>query len=111
MTLNETHIREPLEHATPGPWHVAMLDLHRETGVIDNEHAQSNQRLAALAPELAADWLCMREALEKQLGEINLVIALADMIQPQTEAQQTAITLGRDLCDDLTRILNGETNV
>ena len=110
MTRNETHIRELLEQATPGPWHVAMLDLHRETGVIDNEHAQANQKLAALAPELAADWLRMREALEKQLNGINLMIALADMIQPQTEAQQTAITLGRDLCDDLTRILNGETN-
>ena len=110
MTLNETHIRELLDASTPGPWNVAMLDLHRETGVIDNEHAQSNQRLAALAPELAQDWLRMREALEKQLNGINLVIAMADMIQPQTEAQQTAITLGRDLCDDLTRILNGETN-
>ena len=63
MTLNETHIRELLEQATPGPWHVAMLDLHRETGVIDNEHAVANQKLAALAPELAADWLRMRNDL------------------------------------------------
>ena len=39
MTLNENTIRELLEQTTPGPWHVAMLDLHRETGVIDNEHA------------------------------------------------------------------------
>ena len=111
MTLNETHIRELLEQATPGPWHVAMLDLHRETGVIDNEHAVANQKLAALAPELAADWLRMREALEKQLNGINLVIALADMFQPQTEAQQKATTLARALRDDLTRILNGEANV
>ena len=110
MTLNENTIRELLEQTTPGPWHVAMLDLHRDTGVIDNEHAVANQKLAALAPELAADWLRMREALEKQLNGINLVIALADMFQPQTEAQQTAITLGRDLCDDLTRILNGDHN-
>ena len=105
MTLNEDHIRELLDQATPGPWNVAMLDLHRETGVIDNEHAVANQKLAALAPELAADWLRMREALEKQLNGINLVIALADMIQPQTEAQQEATTLARALCDDLTRIL------
>ena len=104
MTLNANSIRELLEQATPGPWNVAMLDLHRETGVIDNEHAVENQKLAA-------DWLRMREALEKQLNGINLMIALADMIQPQTEAQQTAITLGRDLCDDLTRILEGEANV
>ena len=111
MTLNEDHICELLEQATPGPWHVAMLDLHRETGVIDNEHAVANQKLAALAPELAADWLRMREALEKQLNGINLVIALADMFQPQTEAQQKATTLARALRDDLTRILNGEANV
>ena len=63
MTLNENTIRELLEQATPGPWNVAMLDLHRDTGVIDNEHAQSNQRLAALAPELARDWLRMRNDL------------------------------------------------
>ncbi|TQE43595.1 hypothetical protein EJK80_06190 [Corynebacterium phoceense] len=65
MTINANTIRELLEQATPGPWHVAMLDLHRETGVIDNEHAQANQRLAALAPELAQDWLHMRHALEE----------------------------------------------
>lgn len=64
MTLNEDHIRELLDQATPGPWHVAMLDLHRDTGVIDNEHAVANQRLAARAPELAQDWLRMRHALE-----------------------------------------------
>ena len=110
MTLNENTIRELLEQTTPGPWHVAMLDLHRDTGVIDNEHAVANQKLAALAPELAADWLRMREALEKQINGINLVIALADMFQPQTEAQQKATTLARALCDDLTRILNGDHN-
>ena len=86
MTLNENTVRELLDASTPAPWHVAMLDLHRDTGVIDNEHAVANQKLAALAPELAADWLRMREALEKQLNGINLVIALADMFQPQTEA-------------------------
>ena len=110
MTLNAKHIRELLDASTPGPWNVATFNLYR-TDVIDNEHAVANRRLAARAPELAADWLRMREALEKQLNGINLVIALADMIQPQTEAQQTAITLGRDLCDDLTRILEGEANV
>ena len=108
MTLNENTIRELLEQATPGPWNVAMLDLHRETGVIDNEHAVASKHLAARAPELAADWLRMREALEKQLNGINLMIALADMIQPQTEAQQKATTLARALRDDLTRILEGE---
>ena len=110
MTLNERYIRELLDASTPGPWNVATFNLYR-ADVIDNEHAVANQRLAARAPELAADWLRMREALEKQLGEINLAIAMADMIQQQTEAQKTAITLGRDLCDDLTRILEGEANV
>ena len=56
MTLNEDTIRELLDAAEPAPWSVAMLDLHRETGVVDNEHAVANQKLAALAPELAADW-------------------------------------------------------
>lgn len=69
MTLNENSIRELLDQATPGPWHVAMLDLHRETGVIDNEHAVANQRLAALAPELARDWFRMRS----DLGPVELV--------------------------------------
>ena len=64
MTLNENTIRELLEQATPGPWNVAMLDLHRDTGVIDNEHAQSNQRLAALAPELAAAVIRLHEAID-----------------------------------------------
>ena len=105
MTLNEDHIRELLDASTPAPWSVARLDLHRDTGVVDNEHAVASKHLAARAPELAADWLRMREALEKQLNGINLVIALADMFQPQTEAQQEATTLARALCDDLTRIL------
>ena len=108
MALNENTIRELLDASTPGPWNIATFNLYRST-VIDNQHAQANQHLAALAPELAAEVIRLREALEKQLGEINLVIAMADMIQPQTEAQQTAITLGRDLCDDLTRILEGDS--
>lgn len=50
MSLNEKRIYELLDASTPTPWNVAMLDLHRETGVIDNDHAQANLRLAALAP-------------------------------------------------------------
>ena len=126
MTLNENTIRELLEQATPGPWTVEEDDWEEVVVGNDEGHRmgwgdqvrfkfeagdrKNDPALAALAPELAADWLRMREALEKQLGEINLVIAMADMIQPQTEAQQTAITLGRDLRDDLTRILNGDHN-
>ena len=104
MTLNETHIRELLEHATPGPWHVAMLDLHRETGVIDNEHAQSNQRLAALAPELAADWLRMRDELtdfRNLQHEVSINSAFF------SRARREAAELTRDRID---RILNGVTN-
>ena len=71
MTINETHIRELLDASTPAPWHVAMLDLHRDTGVIDNEHAQSNQRLAALAPELAAEYLRLR----RELADAGLLAA------------------------------------
>ncbi|WP_288855649.1 hypothetical protein [uncultured Corynebacterium sp.] len=63
MTLDENTIRELLDAAEPGPWNVAMLDLHRDTGVIDNEHAVANQKLATLAPELAAEVLRLHEAL------------------------------------------------
>ena len=62
MTLNETHICELLDQATPGPWNVATFNLYR-TDVIDNEHAVANRKLAALAPELAQDWLRMRNDL------------------------------------------------
>lgn len=65
MALNEKSVRELLDASTPAPWNVAMLDPHRETGVIDNDHAQANQRLAALAPELAQDWLRMRCVIEE----------------------------------------------
>ena len=104
MTLNENTIRELLDASTPGPWHVAMLDLHRETGVIDNEHAQSNQRLAALAPELAADWLRMRDELtdfRNLQHEVSINSAFF------SRARREAAELTRDRID---RILNGETN-
>ncbi len=62
MTLNANHIRELLDAAEPAPWSVARLDLHRDTGVVDNEHAVASKHLAARAPELARDWLRMRNA-------------------------------------------------
>ena len=114
-------IRELLEQATPGPWTVEEDDWEEIIVANDEGHRmvwgdqvrfefeagnpKADPQLVALAPELAADWLRMREALEKQLNGINLVIALADMLQPQTEAQQKATTLARALRDDLTRIL------
>ena len=63
MTLNANHIRELLDAAEPAPWSVARLDLHRDTGVVDNEHAVASKHLAARAPELAQDWLRMRRDL------------------------------------------------
>ena len=63
MTLNEDTIRELLDAAEPAPWSVARLDLHRDTGVVDNEHAVASKHLAARAPELARDWLRMRNDL------------------------------------------------
>ena len=104
MTLNETHIRELLDQATPGPWHVAMLDLHRDTGVVDNEHAVANQRLAALAPELAADWLRMRDELtdfRNLQHEVSINSAFF------SRARREAAELTRDRID---RILNGDHN-
>ena len=110
--------------ATPGPWTVEEDDWGEVVVGNDEGHRmvwgdqvrfkfeagnpKADPQLVALAPELARDWLRMREALEKQLNGINLMIALADMIQPQTEAQQKATTLARALCDDLTRILEGD---
>ena len=62
MTINENHIRELLEQATPGPWNVATFNLYRDT-VIDYRDAVANRKLAARAPELARDWLRMRNDL------------------------------------------------
>ena len=78
MTLNEDTIRELLEQATPGPWHVAMLDLHRETGVVDNEHAVANQKLAALAPELAAEVIRLREAIANMHYEYAVQVRIQE---------------------------------
>ena len=110
--------------ATPGPWTVEEDDWEEVIVGNDKGHRmvwgdqvrfdfeagnpKADPQLVALAPPLLAEVIRLREALEKQLGEINLAIAMADMIQPQTEALRTAITLGRDICDDLTRILENE---
>ena len=123
--LSTKHIQRLLAEATPGQWTVeddgydiiiGNAEGHR-MGWGDQvrfKFEAGNEKydpaLAALAPELADEVIRLREALEKQLGEINLVIAMADMIQPQTEAQQKATTLARALRDDLTRILNGDHN-
>ena len=104
MTLNENTVRELLDASTPAPWHVAMLDLHRDTGVVDNEHAVANQRLAALAPELAADWLRMRDELtdfRNLQHEVSINSAFF------SRARREAAELTRDRID---RILNGDHN-
>ena len=103
MTLNETHIRELLEQATPGPWNVARLDLHRETGVIDNEHAQSNQRLAALAPELATEYLRLR----RELADFRAALQDGATNPELTSIDHSWCEAARDGID---RILNGEHN-
>ena len=110
--------------ATPGPWTVEEDDWEEVIVGNDKGHRmvwgdqvrfefeagnpKADPQLIALAPPLLAEVIRLREALEKQLNGINLVIAMADMFQPQTEAQQTAITLARALRDDLTQILEGE---
>ena len=122
MTLPTLEKLKQLQaEATPGPWTVEEDDWEEVVVGNDEGHRmvwgdqvrfkfeagnpKADPQLVALAPPLLAEVIRLREALEKQLNGINLVIALADMIQPQTEAQQTAITLARALCDDLTRIL------
>lgn len=116
-------LKELQSRITPGQWTVgenyfygtcvANEEGHRrgygkqvifnfEAGVVG-----ADPQLVALAPDILAEVIRLREALEKQLNEVNFVIALVDMILPQTEAQQKATTLARALRDDLTRILEG----
>lgn len=86
MTLNENTILELLDQATPGPWEYKLEDGHimsdlvevlngwiqtedgetvLGTGLeINDEQELRNLALAALAPELAADWLRMRDHLD-----------------------------------------------
>lgn len=69
------------------------------------------ERLAyafTLAPELLAEVIRLREALEKQLNGGSLMIALTEMIPDQTEAQKAATILVNAFQEDLTRILEGD---
>ena len=106
MSLNEKHIYELLDASTPAPWNVAMLDLHRETGVIDNDHAQANQRLAALAPELAVEVLRLYEALNSWIeGERAAETAL----QNANELGNGTIT-HTTIINRINHILKGDTD-
>lgn len=103
MTLNENTIRELLERATPGPWNVATFNLYRAT-LIDYQDAVANKRLAARAPELAADWLRMRDELtEFRNLQHEVSINYAFFSRSRREAAEST----RDRID---RILEGETN-
>ena len=93
MTLNENTIRELLDAAEPAPWSVARLDLHRDTGVVDNEHAVASKHLAARAPELAADWLRMR----RDLGHLARILEEMDEWAAQVEDRHNLPDSGSDL--------------
>ena len=116
MSLNEKEIRELLSQATPGPWKHELEDgcimdnlVDILTGWLQNNNGEmvlgtgleinSNQEfynlaLAALAPELAADWLRMRKELNELVEELNY----------------TAICSGRQIATHVENILNREAN-
>ena len=119
MTLNETHIRELLEQATPGPWEWwgkdlngpmdSVLDIQVECGAycaggmakLDaTPNLEYDQKLIALAPELAADWLRMR----REFGY------LARMLE-DFAARPDAVPADAFAAELIHQILNGETNV
>ena len=103
MTLNENTIRELLDAAEPAPWSVARLDLHRDTGVIDNEHAVASKHLAARAPELAAEYLRLR----RELADFRAALQDGATNPELTSIDHSWCEAARDGID---RILNGETN-
>ena len=103
MTLNANHIRELLDAAEPAPWSVARLDLHRDTGVVDNEHAVASKHLAARAPELAAEYLRLR----RELADFRAALQDGATNPELTSIDHSWCEAARDGID---RILNGETN-
>lgn len=103
MTLNENTIRELLDAAEPAPWSVARLDLHRDTGVVDNEHAVASKHLAALAPELAAEYLRLR----RELADFRAALQDGATNPELTSIDHSWCEAARDGID---RILNGDTN-
>ena len=103
MTLNENTIRELLDAAESAPWSVARLDLHRDTGVIDNEHAVASKHLAARAPELAAEYLRLR----RELADFRAALQDGATNPELTSIDHSWCEAARDGID---RILNGVTN-
>ena len=103
MTLNENTIRELLDAAEPAPWSVARLDLHRDTGVVDNEHAVASKHLAARAPELAAEYLRLR----RELADFRAALQDGATNPELTSIDHSWCEAARDGID---RILNGDHN-
>ena len=114
MTLNENTIRELLEQATPGQWTVeddgydiivGNAEGHRmgwgdqvrfkfEAG--DEKH---DPALAALAPELARDWLRMR----REFGYLERMLE-------DFAARPDAVLADAFAAELIHKILNGEHN-
>ena len=103
MILNENTIRELLDAAEPAPWSVARLDLHRDTGVVDNEHAVASKHLAARAPELAAEYLRLR----RELADFRAALQDGATNPELTSIDHSWCEAARDGID---RILNGDHN-
>lgn len=109
MTLNENHIRELLEQATPGPWKHddevgEILGAYYEkngigyipsVGYADDYNAD----LIALAPELAADWLRMRS----DLGHLARILE-------DFAASPDSAPADKFAAQQIHKLLNGVTN-
>ena len=119
MTLNENTIRELLDASTPGQWTVEEDDWEEVIVGNDRGHRmvwgdqvrfefeagnpKADPQLVALAPELAADWLRMRDELtdfRNLQHEVSINSAFF------SRARREAAELTRDRID---RILEGDS--
>ena len=114
MTLNETHIRELLEQATPGPWSYGcdgdtieadggkyvLWNSDQAVSWSDND---TDVYLAAAAPELAAEYLRLR----RELADFRAALQDGATNPELTSIDHSWCEATRDGID---RILNGETN-
>ena len=115
MTLNENTIRELLDASTPGQWTVEEDDWEEVIVGNDRGHRmvwgdqvrfefeagnpKADPQLVALAPELAADWLRMR----------NDLVHLARILEQFADGLD-AVPADAFAAQQIRRILNGDHN-
>jgi len=129
MPLNENHVRELLEQVTPGTWEYKLEDgcimgdlvevlngwiqaddgeMVLGTGLeINDDQEIKNLALAAIAPELASDWLRLRKELNKSVESLNYTATCTGSGVPYLLGMaEEAKTISKHL----EKILNGDTN-